>query len=377
MKRAILIVLDGCGAGAAPDVAAYNDIPTVSTVLNVWKAVNGFKAPNLARVGFLAACGIRSRPTLNARYGRLRELSAGKDSVTGHWEMMGEVTHEAFPTYPQGFPKSLVKEFEERIGRKTLANKPASGTEIIKELGAEHIKTGYPILYTSADSVFQLACHEDVVPIKTLYDWCKIARELCVKPNHIQRVIARPFIGSPEVGYTRTGNRRDFPYPAPPNLIDEIQDVYGIGPVPELFGYRGFRKTTRTPHNPEHAQALLQAMDSDARFIFANFEDFDMLYGHRSDAVGFSRALEEFDRFFPEFLAKTSEDDLILITADHGNDPTDVSTDHTREYVPIVVIQHGLAGRNLGTTDGMGQIADAIAHHLGVRDMRYPSLLIM
>ncbi|MCH7904952.1 MAG: phosphopentomutase [Armatimonadetes bacterium] len=363
-RRAIVIVLDGCGAGAAPDAAEFGDHDSPSTVLHVWEHVGGFHAPNLERVGFLAACGIGDAPS--GRYGRLRELSQGKDSVTGHWEMMGVVTETPFPTYPSGFPQELIREFEEKIGKKTLGNYPASGTVIIQDLGAKHARTGQPIVYTSADSVFQIACHESVIPIDRLYEMCRIARKLCKEPYNLQRIIARPFVGSVDDGFTRTGNRKDFPLPPPPNLVDEIGDVYGLGVVPDLFGGRGFRDVPRTQNNREHETALWQALDSDARFIFANFEDFDMLYGHRNDPDGFARCLEEFDVTLGKIISLLTDGDLLILTADHGNDPTDASTDHSREYVPVALVGEGIEPKNLGDTDGMTAIGATVAAHLGL-----------
>jgi phosphopentomutase len=371
-KRAIVLVLDGCGAGAAPDAALFGDPPTVSTVLNVWRAVGGFHAPNLRACGFLAACGVGEspEPVFEGRgvgWGRLRELSMGKDSVTGHWELMGIVTETPFPLYPDGFPEDLVAEFERRIGARTLGNVAISGTQIIDQLGGEHMQTGYPILYTSGDSVLQLACHESVVPIGRLYEICRIARELCVKPHDVQRVIARPFEGEPGA-FRRTERRKDFPAPAPPNLVDEIGDVYGIGVVPELFGGRGFRDVPRTQSNAEHEKVLFAALESDARFIFANFEDFDMLYGHRNDVKGFAECLERFDQTLRRLLDHLREDDLLILTSDHGNDPTNTqSTDHTREYVPVSVMSKDAKGGGVGDIEGMMAVGATVAAFLGVK----------
>lgn len=363
--------MDGCGAGEAPDAAQFGDPDHPSTVRHVWDGQGPLDAPNLQNCGLFASCGIETprsdpRPGFGVRYGRLRELSLGKDSVTGHWEMMGIVTATAFPTYPHGFPADLVAEFERRIGVGILANKPASGTEIIKELGEEHIRTGKPILYTSADSVFQVACHEGVVPIGRLYEICRIGRELCVAPNNIERVIARPFEGDAATGFRRTERRKDFPLDPPANLVDKVGDVFGIGPVPDLFNGRGFRKLPRTQRNAEHEQALWRALASDARFIYANFEDFDMLYGHRNDAKGFAGALVRFDQTLSDLLGRMTDADLLLLTADHGNDPTDVSTDHTREYVPVCVIGSGVESKDLGDLDGMFTLGATVAAHLGV-----------
>jgi phosphopentomutase len=366
-----VIVLDGCGAGEAPDAAEFGDNDHPSTIKHVWEAAGPLNAPHLSSIGFFAACGIDSPPSSpngkSARYGRLRELSkGGKDSVTGHWEMMGIVTTERFPTYPGGFPPDLVSAFEEEIGRKVLGNRPASGTDIIRDLGPEHVRTGQPILYTSADSVFQIACHESVIPPDQLYEYCRIARKLCVPPNNVERIIARPFIGDAENGFTRTEHRRDFPLSPPPNLLDKIGDVYGVGVIPELFDHRGFREVRRTQNNAEHAEMMMQALKSDARFIFANFEDTDMLFGHRNDPAGFAGALEKFDVSLAAILDQLAPDDLLIITADHGNDPTSVSTDHSREYVPVCVVSGGSGAKSVGDVDGMTAVGATVAAHLGV-----------
>jgi phosphopentomutase len=391
MRRAIVIVLDGCGAGEAPDAAAFGDVGS-STIKHVWETSGGFHAPNLAGCGFLSACGIRNTsgllgtegnaapigPTenLHARYGRLQELSmGGKDSVTGHWEMMGIVIDEPFPTYPNGFPADLIAKFEREMQTKAIGNKSASGTAIISELGAEHMRTGNPIVYTSADSVFQIACHEEVVPLPQLYEMCLIARRICVPPNGVQRVIARPFIGNPEKGFTRTERRKDYPVEPTKNLIDKITDVYGVGVVPELFGGRGFRPTKRTQSNAEHAVAMKEAMRSDARFIFANFEDFDMLYGHRNDPQGFAKSLEDFDVFLGGLLPDLRADDLLILTADHGNDPTSASTDHSREYVPASVVGQQIKPSAYGDVKGMAAIGATVADWLDVQWKSGESLL--
>jgi len=364
MRRAIVIVLDGVGAGEAPDAPAFGDTDRPSTLRHVWDAVGGFQAPNLQRLGFLAAGGIGDTAT-KGRYGRLRELSQGKDSVTGHWEMMGVLTGSPFPTYPEGFPIPLIKAFEDEIGTQTIGNCAASGTEIIERLGPLHEDTGFPIVYTSADSVFQIACHESVVPIEKLYDYCRTARRMCRKPDDVQRVIARPFEGTAGA-YKRTTRRKDFPLPAPPNLVDTIGDVFGIGVVPELFDGRGFRSVRRTQSNAEHEAMLWEALDSDARFVFANFEDFDMLYGHRNDPAGFAGCLERFDKTLAAVLERLKGDDLLILTADHGNDPTTGSTDHSREYVPVALHGSGVTPDNLGDVDGMDAIGATVARHLGI-----------
>lgn len=367
MKRAIVLVLDGCGAGATADAVEFGDSQRENTLKNTWEVVGGIQAPNLIGSGFFESAGVGTATGLegfSVEFGRLNPLSKGKDSVTGHWEMMGIITQVPFPTYPDGFPSDLVSEFERRIGRKVIGNKPASGTAILNELGAEHVANGTPILYTSADSVFQIACHEDVVPIETLYEYCRVARELCQGANNVQRVIARPFIGSPDSGFQRTGRRKDFPLIPASNLVDEIEDVYGIGVIPELFGGRGFREVRRTQSNPEHTEMLNEALKSDAKFIFANFEDFDMLYGHRNDSKGFAHCLYEFDFVLGDILKQLTSDDLLILTADHGNDPTSLSTDHSREYSPFCVIQKGFGIQSIGNLEGLDQVGKRVMAHL-------------
>lgn len=365
-----MIVLDGCGAGEAPDAPDFGDHDRPNTLRHVRDAVGEINAPNLSALGYLAIAGYPAGENLagrSVRYGRLRPLSMGKDSVTGHWEMMGILIERPFPTYPNGFPIPLVKEFETAIGRQSLANRAASGTQIIADLGQQHVDTGFPILYTSADSVLQLAAHEEVVPIETLYDWCRIARALCVEPNDVQRLIARPFVGDAVRGFKRTERRRDFPLPPPTNLVDKVGDVYGIGVVPELFDGRGFRPVPRTQNNAQHWKEMERAIASDARFIFANFEDFDMLYGHRNDAAGFARCLEEFDERLGDLIAALSQDDLLILTADHGNDPTTPSTDHTREFVPISVLTPDKLPASLGDLEGLAVVGEYVASWLFVR----------
>jgi phosphopentomutase len=368
LKRAIVIVMDGCGAGATPDAAEFGDLDSPSTIRKTWEIVKGIKAPTLINAGFFTACGVGSTkglPGFHVEFGRLLPLSRGKDSVTGHWEMMGIHTEVAFPTYPDGFPLDLIQEFERRIGRRVLGNRSSSGTTILTELGAEHVRSGCPILYTSADSVFQIACHESIIPVAELYKYCEIARELCVAPHNVQRVIARPFIGSAETGFKRTERRKDYPFLAPANLVDAIQNVYGIGVVPELFGERGFLSVKRSQNNVEHAVALQLAMESDAKFIFANFEDFDMLYGHRNDARGFAKCLEDFDHILSDIISRLQDDDMLILTADHGNDPTSLSTDHSREYSPFCVITAGEGVTKLGDQDGLWQVGQKVAEFIG------------
>ena len=369
MRRAIVVVLDGCGAGEAPDAAEFNDFDHPATIKHVWETNGGLNAPNLESLGFFAACGVVGtsigRHGCSVSYGRLQEVSKGKDSVTGHWEMMGVRTEVPFPTYPNGFPTELVSEFESQIGSKVIGNIAGSGTAILDQYGPEHLATRCPILYTSADSVFQIACHEEIYPVEQLYTMCEIARGLCIAPNNVQRIIARPFVGA--VGaFTRTGRRKDYPLPPPANVVDEIGDVLGVGVVPDLFSYRGFRPSVRTQSNAEHALALAQALKTDARFIFANFEDFDMLYGHRNDPIGFGRCLEQFDMVLGALLSELTDDDLLILTADHGNDPTSKSTDHSREYVPFMTVTMGDAVIETEVQEGFWQVGQSVKAHLGI-----------
>ena len=303
-------------------------------------------------------------PSANcALFGALRQparlLAFAEGVSTSPW------IRDRAPTYPDGFPIPLIKAFERAIETQVLGNRAASGTQIIADLGQQHLDTGFPIVYTSADSVFQIACHEDIVPIEKLYEYCRIARGLCVEPNDVQRVIARPFVGDAKAGFTRTDRRKDFPLTPPPNLVDAVGDVYGIGVVPELFDGRGFRSVRRTQNNAEHWGAMRTALDSDARFIFANFEDFDMRFGHRNDPKGFAGCLEEFDGHLAELIAGlTPGEDLLILTADHGNDPTTPSTDHSREFVPVSVLVGGVPPLALGDTKGMDAVGATVAKWL-------------
>ena len=383
--RAIVLVLDGCGAGAAPDAEDFNDYAENEghTLANVWRSAEAagspLRAPNLIELGYFVGAGVGPAPGHSA-YGRLREVGLGKDTVTGHWEMMGIHVDKPFPTYPDGFPIPLIKEFERSTGMQTIGNEAASGTEIIARLGPTHVETGCPIIYTSADSVFQIACHEEVVPIDKLYEICLVARSLLAPPNGVGRVIARPFAGNEVDGFFRTERRKDYPLEPPPNLVDKIAGnlgpVFGIGVIPEVFAHRGFRDVRRTQDNAEHYSMLQQALTSDARFIWANFEDFDMLYGHRNDPAGFARALEAFDVNLGEIRAALREDDLLVITADHGNDPTTPSTDHSREYVPISIWHKGMASStNLGDKEGLWCVGATVASALGIEFTRGAALI--
>lgn len=353
-RRFFLIVLDGCGVGEMPDAATYGagDIGA-NTLAHTAQAAGGLHLPYLERLGWgniTPMLGVTPQPNAPSAWGRLAEKSKGKDSVVGHWEMMGLVTTDPLPTYPHGFPREIVQAFEAIVGRKAIGNYPASGTEIIKRLGEEHLRTGFPILYTSADSVFQVAAHEDpaIFGLERLYEVCEKAREMLVWPNHIGRVIARPFVGDSAENFHRTENRRDYPL-APPSetVLDRLaahgKRVHSIGKISEFFSGRGITTNEPTTNNADHCAALERAIAGEgpggsAEFVFANLEDFDMLYGHRNDPVNFARLLSEFDTFVgTSLLPHLQPGDLIGITADHGNDPTTLSTDHSREYVPLLL----------------------------------------
>jgi len=374
--RVILIVLDGCGVGAMPDAAAYGvDDPQSATLPHVAQVVGGLKLPTLESLGLGRIASINGvSPSCPARsaFGKLTERSAGKDSVTGHWEMMGIITNVPFPTYPDGFPPDVIAEFTRLSGRGVLGNRPASGTQIIEELGEEHVRTGKPIVYTSADSVFQVAAHEDVISVAGLYDICEAARGMLVAPHNVARVIARPFVGESATTFRRTGNRKDFPLAPPkPNVLIALAQkgarVHAVGVVADLFPHTYFTSFERTQSNRQHLVAIERAMTQGGfDLLFANCEDFDMLYGHRNDPVGFALALVEFDAALARIIAAMEPEDLLLLTADHGNDPTTASTDHSREYAPLLALGAGVeAGENLGTRDTFADIGATIAHVLG------------
>ena len=376
MKRVILVVLDGCGVGAMPDAALYGGPSELesATLPHVAEAADGLHLPTLARLGLgniLPMLGVAPNPDAVGGWGRMAEASAGKDSVTGHWELMGIVTKTPFPMFPDGFPSSLIAEFEAKIGRGTLGNVASSGTAILTALGADHVRTGKPIVYTSADSVFQVAAHESVVPLSDLYAFCEAAREMLVSPDNVQRVIARPFVGGSPDTFRRTEHRRDYPLPPPvPNfltaLVDSGKTAHAIGVVTDLFPRAYFTRAERTQSNPAHLAAISDAVQHGQEdFVFANCEDFDMLYGHRNDAAGFARALEAFDAALAGICEHLRPDDLLILTADHGNDPTTPSTDHSREYVPLLVSGGGIHG-DLGTRPTFAYVSELAAEWLGI-----------
>ncbi|EIV99129.1 MULTISPECIES: phosphopentomutase [Thermoanaerobacter] len=367
-KRVILIVLDSVGVGELPDAYKFGD--EGSNTLGHVTEKTGIGLPNMGKLGLGNIIPLKSvpeNPNAVGGYGKMAEKSAGKDTTTGHWEIAGLITEKPFPTYPHGFPEEIIKEFEKRIGRKVLGNKPASGTEIIKELGEEHVKTGYPIVYTSADSVFQVAAHEDVIPLEELYRICEIAREILKGDHAVGRVIARPFTGTPG-NFVRTGNRRDFSLkPFEPTILDMLKEagyeVFAIGKIEDIFAGQGITEKNHTTNNDEGITATIKAMDEIKNgLIFTNLVDFDMLYGHRNDVEGYAKALTHFDNRLPEIMGKLTKEDLLIITADHGCDPTTPSTDHSREYVPLLVYSPSMKhGVNLGVRSTYSDVAATIA----------------
>jgi phosphopentomutase len=371
--RVILIVLDSVGVGELPDAGRYGDEGS-DTVGNIARVVP-LKLPALRQLGLSRVAHLPPDPDEGVplgAYGRMAEASPGKDSVTGHWEMAGLVLDRPFPVFPDGFPASLMAEFERRIGRGTLANRVASGTAIIDELGPEHIRTGQPIVYTSADSVFQIAAHEQVVPVPELYRWCGIAYALAAEGLGVARVIARPFVGRPGA-FTRTPNRRDFALtPFAPTLLDFLRGsgfpVVAIGKVEDLFAGRGISAAVHTADDSGGIDSVLASMRTTERgLIFANLVDFDAQFGHRNDPAGYAANLERFDARLADLLPRLGDRDMLIVTADHGNDPTTPSTDHSREYVPVFVVGRSVRrGVDLATRSTFADLGQTIADLFGV-----------
>jgi len=359
IKRIILIVLDSVGVGELPDAALYGDEGS-NTLKNIYKNVENFSLPNLEHLGILNIKGledIKGSESFLGSVAKCNEKSKGKDTTTGHWEIAGLILDKPFPTYPQGFPDDLIKEFEKRTGRRVMGNYPASGTEIIKELGKKHMETGNLIVYTSADSVFQIAAHEEVVPLDELYDICRIARDMLKGPHGVGRVIARPFLGQ-EGNFTRTGNRKDFSLePFRDTILDYVKnsgrEVLAIGKIEDIFANKGITKSNHTKNNDEGIKATIQAIKEDFEgLIFTNLVDFDMVYGHRNDIYGYAHSLMSFDDKLADIMGSLRDDDLLIITADHGCDPTTASTDHSREYIPLIFYGKRVkANNNLGILD--------------------------
>ena len=374
MKRAIIIVLDSVGIGELPDAEEYGDKGS-NTLGNIASNVPGFCLPNLESLGLGNIDNIKGiKPSENpiGCYGRMAERSAGKDTTTGHWEIAGIVMDRPFPVYPNGFPPEIIDEFEKSINTKIIGNFAASGTEIINMLGDEHVKTGYPIVYTSADSVFQIAAHEDIVLVERLYEMCKIARKILTGEHAVGRVIARPFIGK-SGEYKRTSRRKDFSLdPIEKTVLDYAKEmgykVKTVGKIEDIFNKKGITDAVHIQNNMDGVDKTLQYMDEDFEgILFTNLVDFDMLYGHRNDIEGYAKALIEFDDRVTEILECLKDDDILFITADHGCDPSTESTDHSREYVPLIAYGKKLKkGINLGTRSTFADIAQTVAHYLGI-----------
>lgn len=372
INRVFLIVLDSFGIGEMPDSAVYGD--EGSNTLHSCFLQAGFAVPNMAKLGLYNIDGVSFGKKENAplgAYGRMAEKSKGKDTTTGHWEIAGLVSESAFPTYPEGFPDEIIKEFENRTGRKVLCNKPYSGTRVIADYGKEHIETGSLIVYTSADSVFQIAAHEDVVPTEKLYEYCRIAREILCGKHAVGRVIARPFEGKyPD--FKRTARRHDFSLvPPEATLLDELNenglDVIPIGKIYDIFAGKGLIKAIPTESNNHGMELTEKALEKNFKGLcFTNLVDFDMLYGHRNDAAGYAKALTDFDLWLGSFMKEMKKGDLLMITADHGCDPLTASTDHSREYTPLLIYGSGVRSINLGTRKSFADIGKTIAHIFGI-----------
>ena len=373
VPRVCLVVCDSWGVGDAPDAEAYGDTGS-NTLGNVAAAVGGLQVPNLAGLGLGSLTSIEGVPSgmaeAGSAHGRATEVSPGKDTTTGHWEMMGIRLEEAFPLYPDGFPRAIVVAFEQAIGREILGNRPASGTQILDELGPEHLKTARPIVYTSGDSVFQIACHENVIPLATLYEWCRVARRLLQGQHRVGRVIARPFLGEPGA-FIRSPRRRDFSVPPPgPTVLDHLSAahvaVYAVGKIQDIFSGQGVTEARYSDSNDHGIDLSLDYLKRPGpAFVFANLVDFDSKYGHRNDPSGYAAAVEAFDRRVPELIAQL-DGGVLFITGDHGCDPTTAPTDHSRERTPLLVA--GLTGGpyDIGTRASFGDLGCTVAQLLGV-----------
>ena len=369
MKRVFLVVLDSFGVGALPDAAAYEDEGS-DTLLSCAKT-GLLHVPNLEKMGLFQIDGVSPASSVNpfAAYGRMAEASKGKDTTTGHWELAGVRLDRAFPVFPNGFPPEVIGAFERKTGRGAICNRPYSGTEVIRDYGEEHRRTGAYIVYTSADSVFQIAAHEDVIPLEELYRACETAREILTGEYAVGRVIARPFAG--EYPFKRTENRRDFSLKPPRTLLnilkEEGKDVISVGKINDIFAGEGITRAVTAHKNEEGMAALAACAKEDFDGLcFVNLVDFDILYGHRNDAPGYARALNAFDAFLPSLLSRMRRGDLLIVTADHGCDPSTPSTDHSREYVPVLVYGDGVKAVNLGTRGTFSDVAATVADYLKV-----------
>ncbi|MGP3777833.1 phosphopentomutase [Halanaerobium saccharolyticum] len=369
IKRVILMVMDSVGIGELPDAAEYGD-QGAATLQNIAAEVDRLELPNLEKLGLgkiEKIKGISSDFKAEGAYGKAAEKSKGKDTTTGHWEIAGLISEKPFPTYPDGFPTEVMDQFEKAIGRETLANKPASGTVIIEELGEQHMDTGKPIVYTSADSVFQIAAHEEVISVAELYDYCQKAREILQGEHAVARVIARPFVGEPG-NFERTERRKDFSLTPPePTILNRLQDkgleVNAVGKITYIFNHSGISSSVTTSDNMDGVDKTIEYLDqTETGLIFSNLVDFDQNYGHRRNVEGYAAALKDFDQRIPEIKAAMRKDDLLIITADHGCDPTHQGTDHTREYIPVLVYGEQVKNDyNLGLRDSFSDLAATIA----------------
>lgn len=381
INRVILVVMDSVGVGHLPDARRFND-DRANTLLHIYQQSGRLDIPHLCALGIgkIAAVGCITQEIIGC-YGKMGEQSANKDTTTGHWEIAGLVLDIAFPTYPHGFPPDIIEAFEKKIGKKVLGNYPASGTQIIEALGEKHLQSGRPIVYTSADSVFQIAVHEDIIPLARLYEYCRIARGILTGPHAVGRVIARPFVGTPGKFERHNTARKDFSVTPPAEtLLDILQEkgffTIGIGKIGDLFGHRGLSAEIHTAGNQDGVDRTLAAMQDYRKqkgLIFVNLVDFDMLYGHRRNAPGYAKALEDFDRRIPEILDAMAADDLLILTADHGCDPSyEAHTDHTREYVPLLVYGTGIKkGVDLGTRSTFADCGQTIADIFGAGPLAF------
>ena len=372
MKRVFLIVLDSVGIGEEPDAAEYGDVG--SNTIKACSRSPYFSMPNMRKLGFFNIDGMdigEKEPHPTAAFARMQEQSKGKDTTIGHWEIAGHISPKPMPTYPNGFPQDVIDAFSKAVGRGVLCNRPYSGTEVIKDYGEEHMKTGKLIVYTSADSVFQIAAHEDIVPVEELYRYCKIAREILQGEHGVGRVIARPFIGTPG-NFTRTPRRHDFSLVPPLTMLNQLQEagkeVLSVGKIKDIFAGSGITDFVYTSGNEEGIERTLENMDREFEGLsFTNLVDYDMLYGHRNDVDGYAKALTYFDQRLPELLGKLRDDDLLMITADHGCDPSTPSTDHSREYTPFIMYgKNAPTGKNFGTRKTFADIGATVLEYFGI-----------
>lgn len=375
MSRVIWMIIDSVGIGALPDSEKFGDV-NVNTLGNIVKNYKDIKLPNMLKLGLGNIDGIDSLEGVESpigAFGRASEVSKGKDTTTGHWEMTGVLVETPFKTYENGFPKEIIDEFERKTNRKVIGNKPASGTAILDELGERQMKTGEVIVYTSADSVFQIAAHEEIIPLDELYKMCEIAREIMMGDNAVARIIARPFVGQPGA-FERTSNRRDYSLsPFEDTVLDNIKnsnlDVIGVGKIEDIFNKQGITEAIHTKDNMDGVDQTINYMKKENKgLIFTNLVDFDSKYGHRRDVKGYKEALEEFDARIPEILENMEDDDILIINSDHGNDPTYKGTDHTREYIPMLICGKNVkSGLNLGTRSSFADIGATVADLLNVK----------